>query len=240
MASPIGTGGNIGARQCSQRVHGCLSSLAATKVTAVDQEVSILREALADFLELFGVDRADRILCQEARAEVHFGFGAITDQVDRIDARATGERLRHLFDAVAGRVEHMHFDVGADAVEQLLVVADAGGQKQDLLAGGRCVVHRQGIEQRLVAGGELRFACWCYRRVVGCRRVISSKERVRLALRDLLSGHGTDRGHGGPVEHDARFERQQRPTERRQGWGRVHGSMTTPPRRLACRFLLPS
>ena len=143
-----------------------------TKATAVDQDVGILRQALADLLELLCVGRADRILRQEARAEMHLGFCAIADQVDRIDARTTGENLRHLRHAVAGRVEHVHFDVGADAVEELLVVEDAGGDEHNLLAGGRYIVRRQGIEEHLIGSGW-RFAGWCVGRAVSCDSVIS-------------------------------------------------------------------
>ena len=97
---------------------------------------------------------------------MHLGLGSIPDEVDRVDARTTGENLRHLLHAVAGRVEHVHFDIGADAVEEFLIIKDTGRQEDDLLAGGRCVVYRQGIEQRLVAGGGVRFARRCIGRCV--------------------------------------------------------------------------
>ena len=171
---------------------------------------------------------------------MHLGFGAIADQMDCVDARTTGENLRHLLHAVAGRVKHEHFDVGADAVEELLVVEDARGQEHDLLAGGRCIVCRQGIEQRLVACGGLRFARRRSRGAVGCRRVMIRERRISLALRDLLGGHGTDRGHGSAVEHDARFERNQRAAERRKGDARVRGGRTLPSRWFDLRFLLPT
>ncbi|TKS62630.1 MAG: hypothetical protein EWM73_02282 [Nitrospira sp.] len=209
MSGSVGAGSDICTRQRSERLDGCLPGLATAKVTAIDQEVGIRGKRLADLLKLFGVTHADRVLCQEARAEMHLGLGPFADQVDCVDARTTGENLRHLLHAVTGRVEHDHFDVGADAVEELLVLADTGGQEDDLLAGGGCIVHRQGIEQRLVASGGLRFARRRIGRAVSCRSVISREGRLSLALRDLLGGHGTDRGHGSPVEHDARFERKQ-------------------------------
>ena len=139
---------------------------------------------------------------------MHLGFGAIADQMDCVDARTAGENLRHLLHAVAGRVKHEDFDVGADAVEELLVVEDAGGEERDLLAGGRCIVCRQGIEEPLIGRGW-RFAGWCSGRAVGRRRIISREGCLSLVLCDLLGGHGTDRGHGSPVERDPRFERQQ-------------------------------
>ena len=118
-ACPVRARGHIGAGQIGQRVHCQLPSLASAKVTAVDQEVGVCRQAPTDLLKLFSVGRADRILRQEAGAEMHLGFGAIADEVDRIDARSAGEDLRHLGHAVAGRVEYMYLDVGADAVEEL-------------------------------------------------------------------------------------------------------------------------
>ena len=157
--------GHIGAGEIGQRVHCQLPVRATAKVTAVDQDVGGRRQALTDLLKLFSVGRADRILRQEARAEMHLGLGAIADEVDRIDARSAGEDLRHLGHAVAGRIEYVYFDVGADAVEELLVVENAGGQEHDLLAGNRGIVRRQGIEQRHVPGSGLRFA----RRGSGCR-----------------------------------------------------------------------
>jgi hypothetical protein len=79
MAGAVGAGGDIRACQCSQRLDGFLPGFAMTKVAAVDQEIGIRRQAPTDLLKLFGVARADRLLRQEARAEMHLGFGAIAD-----------------------------------------------------------------------------------------------------------------------------------------------------------------
>ena len=90
---------------------------------------------MPNLLELVSVGRADRILSQEARTEMHLGLGAITNQVDRINVCAAGEDLRHLLHAVARGIEDMHFDVGADSIEELLVLSDTGGDKYNFLAG---------------------------------------------------------------------------------------------------------
>ena len=141
---------------------------------------------------------------------MHLGFGPFADQVDCVDARTTSENLRHLRHAIAGRVEHVHFDVGTDTVEQLLIFVNAGGDEEDFLTHGARIVHREGIEQGLVTtGGGLWFARRRSGHVVSCRRVVIRVGCISLALRDLLGGHRADRSHSSPVEHDARFERKQ-------------------------------
>ena len=141
---------------------------------------------------------------------MHLGFGAITNQVDRIDARTARKNLCHLGYAVTGRVEHVHFDVGADAVEELLVVADARGQKHDFLAGSRCIKRRQGIEESLVAGRRSgRFSGRRSGRGICCRSFFSREGCISLALRDLLGGNLARCRSRRAVEHDARFERKQ-------------------------------
>ena len=202
MACVVRTGRDIRAGELPQPRCGLCALLSLPEITAIDQEVGLLAEGLPDRSEFIRIGAVHGFQRQSRRTKRQSRLGSVGDDMHCVDAGPTSEGLRHLLHAVAGWIEDNHFNVGADAVEQLLVVADTGGQEQDLLAGDRGIVHRQGIEQRLVAGGGLRFARRGSGRVIGCRR-------VSLTLRELLGGDGAGRLHGSPVEHDARFECQQ-------------------------------
>ena len=135
---------------------------------------------------------------------MHPSFGAITDQIDRIDARIIGGNICHLPNPIASWIEYLRFDVGTDAVEQLLVVKYIRGHKQHVLAGCRYIKRRQSIEKSLISSGG-RFSGLC----VGCRRITSREGVLSLVLGGLFGIHDAGGGHSSPVEHDARFERQQ-------------------------------
>ena len=51
------------------------------------------------------------MLDQKAGAEVHPSFGAITDQIDRMNARMNGESICHLLDPITNGIEYVRFNV---------------------------------------------------------------------------------------------------------------------------------
>ena len=87
-----------------------------------------------------------RVHRKPSGSEIETSFCTVGNQMYGIDAGAIGERLSDVFYAVARRVQHEHFHVGADAIEEFLVVANAGREEQDFLSGSRLIVGRQRIE----------------------------------------------------------------------------------------------
>ena len=55
------------------------------------------------------------------------------DQVDRIDRRMAFQGVQHLLQAIAGMVQHHHFDAVAHAGHQLLQIGDIVFDKNDLM-----------------------------------------------------------------------------------------------------------
>ena len=179
------------------------------KVAAVDQNIGICREALADLLELFCVAPADGALCQEARSEMQLCFIPLGNEMNRINPCTTCKYLCHLLHAIAGRIEDMHLHVGTDTVEELLVVTHAGGEKHDFLTSRRGVVSGKCIEEGLVASVELRLTRRCrIRQGIAGGHVLRRRERFSLALGEWLGGNVAERGNTRPVEHDPWFERK--------------------------------
>ncbi len=116
----VGAGCDVGAGQLSQRLDRELSGVAPPKVAAIDHQVRIGREALADLPEWLSVLSADGVLGQDTRAEMQLGFVPFRDQVNGIDAGTVRESLGDLFHPVAVGVENDDLRGRGDPVEERL------------------------------------------------------------------------------------------------------------------------
>ncbi len=149
---------NVGARQLRKRLHRQLTGRPRAETAAVDQDVGVGREALADLCQRPRILRADGLLSQEGRAEMQLGRVAFADQVDGVDAGAALQRVSNLGDAILAGIDDDDLRSRIDAVHQLLVVLDPRIDEDDFLAlvgdclrGRRDFVARGGlINQRLV------------------------------------------------------------------------------------------
>ena len=162
-----------------------MPGIAPPKVAAIDHQVRIGREALADLLKQICVLSRDGFLGQECGAKVHLRFGAFADHVDRIDVGPACQRTGHLLDAVAASVKQNDFDVRVHPAEEFLIVRHGRVDEDDLMARLDRQVSREGLEQLLAVGGGWRLAASTVARHGGFSLFMS-----HLLLIHLRSGRG--------------------------------------------------
>lgn len=164
-------------------------------VAAIEQDVALRGQRRADGGQL-ALATAERGGIQLHRAQAHAAFGAVADDVDRVDAAAAAQRVGDLLQAIAGLVQHDDFGAGPDLRDQLLVVLDL-------------VVHEHDLAARRFRGHGHAGQVGAGRRGVGLPRGIGA---LRLGRRGGLRPGGMGGvgcgGHGGGVEHEALFQRQ--------------------------------
>ncbi|WZB70481.1 hypothetical protein WJ968_33880 [Achromobacter xylosoxidans] len=130
-ARAVAGGGHVGVRQLRQprQQFGALG--VGADVATIEQDVALFGQRRADLgqLRLACVERGG---VQLHRAQAHAAFGAVADDVDRVDATAAAQRVGDLLQAIAGLVQHDDFGAGPDLRDQLLVVLDLVVHEHDL------------------------------------------------------------------------------------------------------------
>ncbi len=101
------------------------------EVAAVDQDVGVGGEMLADPGERIRMDAGHAPRVEHGRAQGEGALGAVGEDVDRVDAAARGHRLGDLGDAVAGRVEHHHVRARRQSGDDLVRALDAAVDEVD-------------------------------------------------------------------------------------------------------------
>ena len=199
---------DVAARELRDPLHQRAPARAGGEVAAVEQDVRILRERIAPRRDRRGVGR-ERLRVEPRAAELHRAVGAVGDEVDRVDLDAPAQRLSHLRDAVAARIELDQLEAAAvglrgETGEQLRAVGHARIDEDDL--GGRLDGADRAARHRAPVVGQ------------------------RAELRPLQGGHGEQRialqrievrGHEEPrlelLEH--RAPRERRDDRRARGRG---------------------
>ncbi len=189
-AGDIDRGGHVGLGQFGQAVDKSQAGRAVGHVAAVDQQITIGRQRLAQLHELVAVPLDVR--ARNGRAQFYLAGGAVRNQVDRIDRRMAFQGVQHLLQAVAGMVQHHHFDAVAHAGHQLLQIGNIIFDKNDLMT--RLFARRWRYRRRYLDLGSGFFG----RGALG-RRTVSGGV---LGGGSPGAGGGIDRR---TVKHDALF-----------------------------------
>jgi hypothetical protein len=90
VAGSIAVRGHVGSGQFSQPGHSRLAHLTLGKITAVHQNVSLLRQGLLNRCELVRVTSRHRFGIQRAGAQLQCSSVAVRNQMNGIDARSPG------------------------------------------------------------------------------------------------------------------------------------------------------
>ncbi len=188
-AGDIDRGGHVGLGQLGQAIDKGQAGRAFGHVAAVDQQVAIGRQRLAQLHELVAVLLDVR--ARNGAAQFDLAGGAVRDQVDRIDRRMAFQSIKHLLQAIARMVQHHHFHAVAHARDQLLQIGYIVFDKNDLVT-------------RLFAGGR-----HCCRHLDLGSGFFSGRAFGRRTVGGRVLGSGSPGAGGGidrrTVKHDALF-----------------------------------
>ena len=191
-------GRHVGPGQPGQARHQKVPLGAGRHVAAPEQEVALGVQGLADGRQVGGA-ALQVVGAEPAVAEQQRAVAPVADQVQRVDARAAGQHLAHLRQAVPLRRQAIHLGARRHARHQALDIGQVGLNEHDLAASRRDGLGGAGDRGRGVSG----------RGVVGRRA-------AAVAVVARVGGIG----HGGAIEHPARLQGQQ--------GGRVEGGHGLP------------
>ncbi len=133
MARGIDRSRYVGTGDAAEDHRGLETCLAAGEIAAIDQNIAISRQGGADgrqLVEMFAL-HARRI--ERCIAKPQGAFSAVTDNMDRIHARATRKRRRNLLHTVARRIQEHNLRTGIERAENARNIANRSINEHDRL-----------------------------------------------------------------------------------------------------------
>ena len=215
VAAQVGRAGlvdgsrDVGAGHLADGLDEALAGAALADVAAVQQDVAVGAQCLADACEIHLVLLRQAVRRIGLAGEDQVAGAAVADDVDRVDIAPAIHVVGHLVERIAARIEHHHRCVGIHPGEQRLVALDGRVDEHDLVAHrrrfGRETEPLGGLFDRalLGRGGRGRRAGLRLR----CRRRRGLGRRAGVALQG--GGRlGAEIDSERAVEQHARLERQ--------------------------------
>lgn len=225
-------GGHVGAGQVGPGLQEIAAGPVRGHAAAVEQDVGIGRQRLADGREARFPRRIAQGLGGGPRVpEPHRAGRAVGEDVHRIDRsrRARAEGVGDAGQPVVAGIEHHHLDLAIEPGEQVLHALDPHVDEGDLVARHRTGVVQGGGDRQVDRQVELREAC---ARRIGMRVRRRGVDRHRVGQPErrphgLRIVQGLDGGrHRGRIEHHPGLQRQKVGARRAATgrFGRLHGA----------------
>ena len=166
-AGQVAGSGNIGECQRAEFVDQALAIFGRRQVTAVEQDVTDIAEGIGPQRDA-EIVLLERLGIEAGIAEPHAAVTAVGNDMDGVEVVVSFQGLGYLRDTVAIALQHHDFEfaaqihVGANVVDQQLVIVDAGIDEDDFVTAflglrgilatvvERCLVGVDILEQRIL------------------------------------------------------------------------------------------